>query len=162
MLDKKEFPILEYDSSQKAKIEPLNTVSKIDGPECCVITFFGDVIENMLKSNRLNQISVFSSCTVKLPVYETEYLGKKIALTQGFLGAAGSAAQLEELIAMGFSKFIVCGAAGVLQKGIQVGHLVIPGSAPGRRGVVSLYRAFTGNRMQSLRCKHYGKLHEEE
>ena len=43
-------------------------------------------------------------------VYETEYLGKKIALTQGFLGAAGSAAQLEELIAMGFSKFIVCGA----------------------------------------------------
>ena len=46
--------------------------------------FFGDVIENMLKSNRLKQISVFSSCTVKLPVYETEYLGKKIALTQGF------------------------------------------------------------------------------
>lgn len=39
MLDKKEFPILEYDSSPKAKIEPLNTVSKIDGPECCVITF---------------------------------------------------------------------------------------------------------------------------
>ena len=88
------------------KRQPLNTVSKIDGPECCVITFFGDVIENMLKSNRLKQIAVFSSCTVKLPVYETEYLGKKIALTQGFLGAAGSAAQLEELIAMGFSKFI--------------------------------------------------------
>lgn len=73
MLDKKEFPILEYDSSPKAKIEPLNTVSKIDGPECCVITFFGDVIENMLKANRLKQIAVFSSCTVKLPVYETEY-----------------------------------------------------------------------------------------
>lgn len=135
MLDKKEFPILEYDSSPKAKIEPLNTVSKIDGPECCVITFFGDVIENMLKSNRLKQIAVFSSCTVKLPVYETDYLGKKIALTQGFLGAAGSAAQLEELIAMGFSKFIVCGAAGVLQKGIQVGHLVIPGSAVRDEGV---------------------------
>lgn len=52
-----------------------------------------------------------------------------MGIVLGFLGAAGAAAQLEELIAMGFSKFIVCGAAGVLQRGIQVGHLVIPSSA---------------------------------
>ena len=54
---------------------------------------------------------------------------------QGFLGAAGSAALLEELIAMGFKKFIVCGAAGVLQKGIQVGHLVLPYAAVRDEGV---------------------------
>lgn len=129
MFEKKEFPILEFDCNPKAKIEPSNEAKKIDVSECCVITFFGDVIDHMLASNKLKQIATFYSCTVHLPIYITEYNGKMIAITQGFLGAAGSAAQLEELIAMGFSKFIVCGAAGVLQKGIQVGHLIIPCSA---------------------------------
>ncbi|BCN30955.1 nucleoside phosphorylase [Anaeromicropila herbilytica] len=135
MFEKKEFPILEFDCNPKGKIEPLNVVTKIDVPECCVITFFSDVIDDMLQSNRLKQISTFYTATVHLPIYETEYNGEKIAITLGFLGAAGAAAQLEELIAMGFSKFIVCGAAGVLQKGIQVGHLVIPYTAVRDEGV---------------------------
>lgn len=129
MFEKREFPILEFDCNPKAKIEPVNVVTKMDVPECCVITFFGDVIHELLQSNKLKQIATFYTATVHLPIYETEYDGKTIAITQGFLGAAGSAAQLEELIVMGFSKFIVCGAAGVLQKGIQVGHLVIPYAA---------------------------------
>jgi len=54
---------------------------------------------------------------------------------QGYVGAPGAAAQLEELVAMGFLKFMVCGAAGVLQKGIQVGHLVVPYSAVRDEGV---------------------------
>ena len=92
MFYQREFPILEFDSNTKAKIEPSNTITKIDAPEYCVITYFGD-------------------------------------------GAAGAAAQLEELIAMGFLKFIVCGAAGVLQKGIQVGHLIVPDKAVRDEGV---------------------------
>ena len=141
MFEKREFPILEFDCNPKAKIEPVNVVTKIDVPECCVITFFGDVINDMLQSNKLKQIATFYTATVHLPIYETEYDGKTIAITQGFLGAAGSAAQLEELIVMGFSKFIVCGAAGVLQKGIQVGHLVIPYAAVRDEGVSYHYVA---------------------
>ncbi len=132
---KKEFPILEYDSNPKAKIDPSNLTAKTDVPECCVITFFGDVINEMLQSNKLKQIATFYSCTINLPIYETNYDGKSIAIVQGFLGAAGSAALFEELIVMGFKKFIVCGAAGVLQEGIQVGHLVIPCSAVRDEGV---------------------------
>lgn len=135
MFEKREFPILEFDCNPKAKIEPSKLINEIDVPECCVITFFGDVINYMQKSNKLKQIAAFYTATVHLPIYETEYNGKTIAITQGFLGAAGSAGQLEELIAMGFSKFIVCGAAGVLQKGIQVGHLIIPCSAVRDEGV---------------------------
>ena len=139
MFEKREFPILEFDVNPIAKIEPLNVVAKIEVPECCVITFFGDVIEQMLQSGKLKQIATFYTATVHLPIYETEYNGKAIAIIQGFLGAAGSAAQLEELIAMGFSKFIVCGAAGVLQKGIQVGHLVVPYSTVRDEGVYYHY-----------------------
>ena len=113
---KKEFPILEFDPNPIAKISPSNLTAKADVPECCVITFFSDVIHEMLQANRLTQVATFYSCTVNLPIYKTEYNGKPIAIVQGFLGAAGSAALLEELIVMGIKKVIVCGAAGVLQK----------------------------------------------
>lgn len=135
MFEKREFLILEYDTNPKAKIDPSNLTAKTDVPECCVITFFGDVINEMLQSNKLKQIATFYSCTVHLPIYETKYKGKSIAIVQGFLGAAGSAGLLEELIVMGFKNFIVCGAAGVLQKGIQVGHLIVPYSAVRDEGV---------------------------
>lgn len=141
MFDKREFPILEFDPNPNAKINPSSMTTKTEVPECCVITFFGDVINDMLQSCKLKQIATFYSCTIHLPIYETEYQGKPIAIVQGFLGAAGSAALLEELIAMGFKKFIVCGAAGVLQKGIQVGHLIVPYSAVRDEGVSYHYVA---------------------
>lgn len=133
--EKKEFPILEFDPNPNAKIDPSNLTAKANVPECCVITFFGDVIHEMLQAGKLKQVAMFYSATVNLPIYETEYNGKSIAIVQGFLGAAGSAALLEELIVMGSKKFIVCGAAGVLQKGIQVGRLVVPYSAVRDEGV---------------------------
>lgn len=135
MLERKEFPILEFDPNPEAKIEPSYLTERVDIPECCVITFFGDVINEMLQSNQLKQVAVFYSATVHLPIYETEYNGKSIGIVQGFLGAAGSAGLLEELIVMGMKKFIVCGGAGVLQKGIQVGRLIIPYAAVRDEGV---------------------------
>lgn len=47
----------------------------------------------------------------------------------GCLGAAGAAYELEQLIALGCKKFIVCGGAGVLQKDIFVGNIIIPCTA---------------------------------
>lgn len=135
MFQEKEFPILEFDPNTQAKIEPSKLINKIDGPSCCVITFFGDVINQLLKKDQLEQIATFYSATINLPIYKTIYNDKAVAIVQGFLGAAGSAALLEELIAMGFTKFIVCGAAGVLQKDIQVGHLIVPYSAVRDEGV---------------------------
>ncbi|MBU5427632.1 nucleoside phosphorylase [Tissierella pigra] len=126
---KRDFPILEFDSSPRAKIEPSEVIKRQDVPEYCVITFFGDVIKKMLDEGKLKEIAKFYTATVVLPIYETEFNGKPIGIVQGYLGSAGSGAQLEELIAMGFKKFIVCGAAGVLKKNIQVGHLVVPYSA---------------------------------
>lgn len=135
MFQKKEFPILEFDPNPNGKINPSNLTAKTNIPDYCVITFFGDVINEMLISNNLKQMATFYSATINLPIYETSYQGKSIAIVQGYLGAAGSAALLEELIVMGFKKFIVCGAAGVLQKGIQVGHLIVPFSAVRDEGV---------------------------
>lgn len=135
MFEKKEFPILEFDYNKKAKIEPSNLIQKRDVPKYCVISFFADIIKEMLHNDKLKQIAIIHSETVSLPVYETQYDGKSIAITQGFLGSAGSAGVLEELIAIGFTHFIVCGGAGILQKNIQVGHLIVPFSAVRDEGV---------------------------
>lgn len=135
MLTKNIYPILEFDSNIQAKIEPLKIIEKKDVPKACVITFFSEVIEQKLEQGLLKQIAVFKTETVKLPIYETVINNERIGLVVGFLGSAGSAGQLEELIAMGFEKFIVCGGAGVLKKDIQIGHIVLPFSAVRDEGV---------------------------
>lgn len=90
---------------------------------------FRDAIEKLDSEGKLKQIATFYNETVNLPIYETYVGEKRVHIVQGFVGSAGAAALLEELIAFGFDKFIVCGGAGVLQKDIAVGHLIIPVSA---------------------------------
>ena len=128
-MKKEKYPILEFDDTLVAKIEPSFSHKKAEGYEYCVITFFREVLENMEKKGLIKVVKLLNCETVDIPIYEMDYKGKKVHLFLGYVGAAGSAAFLEELIALGFNKFIVCGGAGVLRKDIAVGHLVIPTSA---------------------------------
>ena len=140
-MKKEKYPILEFDEAKTAKIEPSFSHKKTEGYECCVITFFRDVLEAMEKKGSIRQVNSMNCETMVVPIYEMETMGKKVHLTLGYLGAAGSAAFLEELIAFGFTKFIVCGGAGVLRKDIAVGHIIIPTSAIRDEGVSYHYLA---------------------
>jgi uridine phosphorylase len=140
-MKKERYPILEFDDTEVAKIEPSLSHKKTEGYEYCVITFFREVLEAMEKEGRIKVVKHLNCATMDVPIYEMEYMGKKIHLFLGYVGAAGSAAFLEELIALGFNKFIVCGGAGVLVKGVAVGHLVIPISAIRDEGVSYHYLA---------------------
>jgi uridine phosphorylase len=128
-MKKEKYPILEFDDTRVAKIEPSFSHKKAEGYEYCVITFFREVLENMERKGLIKVVKLLNCETLDVPIYEMDYMGKKIHLFLGYVGAAGSAAFLEELIALGFNKFIVCGGAGVLRKDIAVGHLIIPMSA---------------------------------
>jgi uridine phosphorylase len=140
-MKKEKYPILEFDDTRVAKIEPSFSHKKTEGYEYCVITFFREVLENMEKRGLIKVVKQLNCETMDIPIYEMEYMGKKVHLFLGYLGAAGSAAFLEELIAYGFNKFIVCGGAGVLRKDIAVGHLIIPISAIRDEGVSYHYLA---------------------
>lgn len=135
MINKEKYPILEFDINREAKLEPTqkinnnNNYDKILLPEYCVITFFKRVIEMKKELGELNQVSCLASESLDIPIYETKYNDKQICLVLGCLGAAGVAYELEQLIALGCNKFIVCGGAGVLQKDISVGHIIIPCTA---------------------------------
>jgi len=140
-MKKEKYPILEYDDTQVAKIEPSFSHKKTEGYEYCVITFFREVLEAMEKEGRIKVVKYLNCETMDVPIYEMETMGKKVHLFLGYVGAAGSAAFLEELIALGFNRFIVCGGAGVLRKDIAVGHLIIPISAIRDEGVSYHYLA---------------------
>jgi uridine phosphorylase len=63
------------------------------------------------------------------PVYELAFLGQRLAVFHPGVGAPFAAAFLEEAIALGCTRFVACGGAGVLDSSIDVGHVIVPTSA---------------------------------
>jgi uridine phosphorylase len=135
----KEYPILEFDPTNKAVLEPSEHVDRMDIPERCVICFFRDVIDGLLEAGKIKQIAESHSEMATHPVYVLN--DRPIALFHPGVGAPLAVGLLEETIARGCNKFIVCGGCGVLDKEIAVGHLVIPTSAVRDEGTSYHYLA---------------------
>lgn len=130
------YPILEYDNAPNAIIEPHATVMNGDDvPHRCVLTFFQKVIDDLQANGRLERVSTLRSEIGDNPVYrldvtsEDTNLTGTVAVAHPGVGGPLSAAFLEELIALGCREFIMCGGAGVLDRDIAVGHLVVPETA---------------------------------
>jgi uridine phosphorylase len=129
------FPILEFDPSPNAIIEPHMVQKPADISEYCVITFFADVISKVIKEYNARVVSIQLSEIGEHPVYEFEYEGKKINIVHPGVGGPLTVGLLEEVIALGCKKFIVCGGCGVLQESIERGHLLVPVAAVRDEGV---------------------------
>lgn len=130
MLKKQAHPILEFDTDRKAIIDPLRFCPKLKGfPEYGVICFLGDTLEKLKASGKLKEIHVVRSICTRYPVYQVSFKGKKVAVFNPYIGAASAAGLMEEIAAAGCRKWISCGAAGVLDKKLAVGHLIVPRSA---------------------------------
>jgi uridine phosphorylase len=126
---RREFPILEFDPAPEALLEPSKLIKPLDVPERCVVCFFQDVIEPMAKSGRAKVVATLKSEIGPNPVYEIEHGGHRLAVVHPGVGAPLAAGMLEEVIAMGCRKFVACGGAGVLNRELAVGHLIVPTSA---------------------------------
>ncbi len=126
-MNKPLYPILEFDPTREAVIEPSKTIKQIDVPEHCIICFFREVIKE-LSGNAKKLFTLYSEAG-KNPVYEIEVEGKRLALFHPGVGAPLAAGFFEETVALGCRKFIACGSAGVLDGEIPIGHVVIPSAA---------------------------------
>jgi uridine phosphorylase len=122
------YPIFEYDPAPTAIIEPRRVYKPIDIPKHCVLCFFQDVIDDLVR-NGARQIHVEHWETGNHPIYELDFNGRRLAVLHPRVGAPVSAAMLELVIALGSRKFIACGGAGVLDSKIAVGHIIVPSSA---------------------------------
>lgn len=159
------YPILEFDPTPEAFIEPSKVVRQRDVPEHCVISFFKEVVEGVAAEHHAKILAENRWEDGAHPLYEIEHHGRRLAFLHPGVGASLSAGLLEEVIAFGCRKFIVCGGCGVLEKEIAVGHLVVLDSAvrdegtsyhylpPGRwvtansAGVTALTRALEGRNL---------------
>jgi uridine phosphorylase len=124
-----DFPILEFDPDQSAILNPQIYGMDSPMPTKGVMCFFADVIENLKSQGRLRRIGEVNCELGKLPVFECESGKDKVFVLQAGLGAPFSAGLLDEMIARGANRVVVCGGCGVLNKEIAVGHLIILNSA---------------------------------
>ncbi len=123
-----DYPILEFDSSSQALIEPTQVLPRLEHmPEHLVLCFFQEVIDKTCQNAEV--VTKLNSEIGHFPVYALEVNGQRVAIAHPGVGAPLSAAILEELIAMGCRKIIACGGAGVLNGQLTMGHVVIPTSA---------------------------------
>jgi uridine phosphorylase len=120
----KNAPILEFDPSRMAVLEPNKRVNRIDIPERCVICFFQDVIKHLQESGKITEVDASRSEMSNHPIYVLR--DHPVALFHPGVGAPLAVGLLEENIARGCSKFIACGGCGVLDREITVGHVIIP------------------------------------
>jgi len=117
-------PLLEFDTSRPAFIEPTDQIRPHEVPEACVITFFGDSVQRLLDEGaRVVARNQWEDGPHLL--LEIEHQGRRVAVLHSGVGAPLAAGLLEESIAMGCRAFVVCGGAGALRQDLTVGHLVV-------------------------------------
>jgi len=129
------YPILEHDPARIAFVEPSTIIAPRDMPEHCVICFFKEVIEKVAVEHETTMLVRNPWEDGPHPVYEIPYHDRRLAFFHPGVGAPLAAALLEEVIAFGCRKFMVCGGCGVLEKGIAVGHLIVVSGAIRDEGV---------------------------
>lgn len=132
---RREYPILEFDAEKRAMIEPGEQIKPVDIPTRAVACFFQDVISMLVKDHGAKHFYSMRSELGTHPVYEMTHQGERIAVFHPGVGAPLAAGIFEEVIALGVQKCIACGGAGVLDKTIQVGEVIVPYAAIRDEGV---------------------------
>jgi len=126
---RRKYPILEFDATPEAVIEPGRVLQPIDAPEHCVVCFFQEVIGKLCQEGQARVLAQQKWEHGTHPLYELTVDGQRLAVFHPGVGAPLAAGLLEEVIALGCRKFIACGGAGVLDRDIAVGHILVPVTA---------------------------------
>jgi len=128
---KKTYPILEFDEDRSSILnpDPFRFNGKPPVASIGVLCFFQDVISSLVETGELKEFGALHSEMGAHPVYRYEQGGKPVTVFHPGVGAPLAAAFLDELIAVGVTKYIVCGGCGVLNHEIEAGQPVILTSA---------------------------------
>lgn len=123
------YPILEFDPSPRAVIDPGMVAGKADVPERVVVCFFRDVLDRVIADRSVRVAWQGRWEDGRWSLYEMEYEGRRLAFFHPGVGAPAAAGKLEEVISLGGRIFVAAGGCGVLDSSLTVGHLILPTSA---------------------------------
>ena len=131
-----------FDCYGEEIIKAKNNVRMIENfPTTIIVVFSVKVCKLFLSKYEAAKIGALSAGGLEYPIYQFEYHGIKIGFFNTVLGGAGSAALLEELIALGAEKLLYFGSCGALHREIAEGHLLVPTAAYRDEGVSYHYAA---------------------
>ena len=135
------YPILEFDPTREALIEPSKIASPEGIPDRCVLVFFQEVLDGLAKSGRAKQVSHIDTAMGPIPIYSIEVNGTDLSVMHPGITGPFVAAILEESIAKGCRTFVACGSGGVLHKEIGRSTVVLVNSAVRDEGTSYHYLA---------------------
>ncbi len=128
MMTKSNYPILEFDDSKDAIINPTAFLDqkfetdKMFETDKLIITFFPDVMDKLINEGK---IVLEKTITGENPVLIYRFLEEDVLITLGQEGCPACAGKLDLFNAMGITKVMFCGGGGVLDKTIEVGQILV-------------------------------------
>lgn len=123
MLRQEAYPVLEFDDSPAAKLNPENFADPGFDTDRMVITFFPEVIGKLLRQGAIAEERVIPG---ENPVTVYRFLdGTDTLLTLGQVGCPACGGNLDLFHAMGIRKVLFCGGGGVLDRNIGVGEILV-------------------------------------
>lgn len=124
MIERKEFPILEFDDNPEALISPQKQKEKRtkEYPNKLIITFFKDVIDHLMEEGQIEEFDVITGENDKI-VYK--FMDCDTLMIHGVIGGPATGGFMEDLIGCGVTKIMFCGGGGVLNKDITVGKFIV-------------------------------------
>jgi uridine phosphorylase len=122
-----EHPLFEFDPSLDAVINPSIHRPRLGFPDRAVLCWFGDVVRQ--RTVGIEPIHHVPFEHGDHPVCIIEHGGQSVALVSPGVGAPAAVSSLEIIIALGATKLIGCGGAGIVRQGFDVGHVIVPTGA---------------------------------
>lgn len=132
-------PLSEGPDEGEALIEPSRRFPQAPLPERAVLTLFPQAIATLAHRPGVECLARPGSAIGPDPVLLLEHRGQRLAVCSPGVGGALAAAALEELIALGCRKFVLCGGAGALTPELELGGLVLVDRALRDEGVSHHY-----------------------
>lgn len=123
MLHLNDFPVMEYDDSPTAKLNPEHFAGEGFDTDKMVITFFPEVINKLLATGKIKEACVIPG---ENPVVIHRFTDRpEILVTLGQVGCPACGGNLDLFQAMGIRKVMFCGGGGVLDRSIGVGQVLV-------------------------------------
>lgn len=122
MLLKNNYPILEFDDNNVAKLNPTAFAYNMFNTDKMIITFFPEVIKRLVEEEQIVTERIFGG---ENPVTVYRFIDTDILITLGQIGCPACGGNLDLFNALGIKKVMFCGGGGVLDKNITVGRLLV-------------------------------------
>lgn len=118
-------PLWEGPDEGAALIEPSRRFPQPILPELAVLTLFPNGLESLRSRSGVETLERPGSAIGPDPILVMSHQGHRMSVCSPGVGAPLAAVAVEELIALGARKFVLCGGAGALQPDLELGRLVL-------------------------------------